>query len=483
MRVINVPQNLEGQDYEKQSVRDRALVVAVNNARPGDIIEVSAGRYTAPIRLNQGGKPGNPIVIRGEEGNKTLFDAERAPDDEPRGYASKSGRHSFISIIGVDHVRIENIAFDNCWSFAILLEGARHIGISNCAFVGGMCAIMAKGDPGKIHTSDIHVERCKWIQDPNHDMWHGRITWPDIKRPHIAQINSEVFNGAFFLGFMIEGNVTIDHCDISHCFNGIIFWGAETEPHGSKNIKITNCRFSYIRDNAVEPENYVENLWVSNNTFYNIHGTFSLMGLGGKNWYFFGNNVLNLRRPGRSNQGYRGGKVLKFHTDEPMPTGNFVFAFNSVLTRTSYFKSGTTRHWSHFNNAISICRFGPHCAEDKQMINPEKFDWHPSFEFDGDVSDHPDFPDRLREQGILVSGMQISEGVFDPPVLHPNFSDLPEEWDGQLRLKQGSPAMNASVAFSVNLPDQSVIQVAAGRNVGAPAPPELRDALFHGLAG
>ena len=461
-----------------RQVRTQKLQDAIDDAEPGDTVHVLGGRYVSPVRVTKSGTATDPITIRGESGNETLLDGRRSPE-QMSDQGEAINQFAFVKIDGASHIQLENLAFDNCWPTGLLLNSAKQIGISTCNFVGGQFAIHAVNGSRGNRTSDITISQCKWEQDPNYDLWEGRISWHDVKQEHVAQHDRRYMNGAFFKSLSAAGNISITGCDISHCFNGIILRASRHRPHGNQNVRITDCRFSYIRDNAVEPEGYAENLWVVNNVFYNVHGTFSHDGVGGKNWYFFGNRVLNTRRPGRLNQANRGGKIYKFHEDEPYPTENFYTAFNSIWTRTAYFKRGTTRNWTHANNAISICRTGPHCNPNRAMIG-RRFQWHDSLAFENDMSDHPDFPDGLQQAGFPVSGIHAEDSVFKAPNLRPGFTRRPDEWDGDLQLAVDSPGIGASTALTVNLPDGGAIDVPPGYDLGAPAPPELL-AASHGV--
>ena len=52
--------------------------------------------------------------------------------------------------------------------------------------------------------------------------------------------------------------------------------GAPPPMQHNRNVAIHGNRFSFIRDNAIEPEKGAQNWYVYDNAFYNIHATFSM---------------------------------------------------------------------------------------------------------------------------------------------------------------------------------------------------------------
>jgi hypothetical protein len=181
-----------------------------------------------------------------------------------------------------------------------------------------------------------------------------------------------------------------------------------------------------------------ENLFVIDNSFYNVHAAFSLDGAAGRNWHFIGNQLLNTCKPGLEDQPNRGGKIFKYHTDEPFPSEGFYVLFNSVQTRTAYLKRGETREFKHKNYAIRICRSGPDCDPIRQMFGDE-FAWHASYVFGDDLSDHPDFPDGLVAQCFIVSGPNAGAATFSPPCVDPSSGDPDTAWDRNLMLMESFP--------------------------------------------
>ncbi len=460
--------------HEGQELRTFKLQTAINRLIPGDVLEVLPGRYVHPVRISQGGRPGAPIIIRGNIDGGTIFDGEQERESANDDFDPTDDGFSFIKIIDADWVDVNQISFKHCWPSSIFIRGAKHIQITDCRIEGGRFAIYARNRRLLRKSRHIALRRLKWVQDVDHDMWDGRTTWMDVKQQKPTQNDARYFNGALFGSYDIKGPVTIEGCDVSHAFNGIRIDAKSSDLSRGRNsdIHIIGNRFSFIRDNAVEPEKIAERLYVLNNAFFNVHATFSFDGVAGKHWYYIGNRLLNVQRPGISGQPNQGGKIFKFHSSSPYPVEGFYALFNSIQTRTEYIKSGQTRSLVHANNAIGICRYGQYCDQNRKLFGDD-FKWNTTLTFFGDLCDHPDFPGALNHQGYKVAGIHTPDGVFDLPATGPDGS-----WDGQLGLKHGSPGQNASKELSVRLPNDVEILIDSGFDMGAPAPPELLTALI-----
>lgn len=459
-----------------REIKTFGLQTAINRLIAGDTLHVLPGRYTRPVTISHGGEKGAPIVIKGSFCGGTIFDGVQVKESAANDFDPMDDDFAFIKIMGADWVNISNIRFERCWPSAVFIRGAKQVSILESEIYGGRFGVYARNRSLGNKARHIALRKVKWVQDVDHDMWEGRITWMDVKQTTRTQTDARFFNGALFGSYDIKGPVTIEDCDVSHAFNGIRLdaKNRNTERGRNKDVRILRCRFHYIRDNAIEPEKVAENLFILDSTFFNVHAVFSLDAVGGKNWYYFGNRVLNLRKPGLAGQPNRGGKIFKFHSDGPYPMQNFVVAFNSIQTRTGYIKSGQTRNMLHTANAIGICRRGPDCASDRKMLGDD-FVWHPSLRFLADLCDHPDYPDVLNTQGFEVSGMHTPIGTFDLSQHGVSNAD----WDGHLPLRLNSPGVAKSQAFTVQMPDGKKIHLEEGKNIGAPAPCELLAMLIQ----
>lgn len=439
------------------------LQTAVNRMAPGDELEILPGHYIAPILISISGTEEKPLTLRASAAGGVVFDGQTAKEAAIGKFEPMDDDFAFISIMGANWVNLVGIKFQACWPSAIFIRGSKHITIADCTIHGGRFAVYARNRRWFGKARHITLERVTWVQDPDHDMWAGRVTWPDVKQEPPTDTDASFFNGALFGSFDIKGPVTVRDCDVSHAFNVVRMDGKSNTLGRGRNtdIVIKNNRFRYIRDNAVEPEKVAERLYVIDNDFHNVHAAFSLDGVGGRHWYFIGNRVLNTEKPGLGGQANRGGKIFKFDDKPPFPQEAFYVAFNSVQTRTGYIKSGETRFMHHANNAVGICRDGPDCDLDRKMYG-EEFQWHSSLNFTGDLCDHPEFPDTMRGDGFLVSGIQAPHGTFAPAVV-----------PAELTLRENSPGRGGSEVMTVRLPDGQSVTIPAGRDIGYPAPEPL----------
>ncbi len=454
------------------------LQAAIDRAAPGDVIELHPGRYETPVVIANGGTRDAPITLRGPDDLSAVLDGRQRPESAREQFMPTETDFAFAKVMSADAIRFEKIAFENCWPCAVFIGGAKDVAITDCRILGGRFAVYARNHSPERKTRRVTLRRVTWIQDVDHDLWDGRTTWLDVKQEQPTDNDARYFNGALFGSYDIKGPVTICHCDVSHAFNAIRLDAKRRADNRGRNcdIRIIGNRFSFIRDNAIEPEKVAERMWVVDNVFFNVHAVFSLDGVAGECWYYIGNRLLNNRKPGKSGQENRGGKIFKFHSKEPFPRRDFYFLFNSIQTRTAYCKKGQTRHWTHKNNAIGICRDGPDCDPDRRMFG-HRLKWHDTYSFENDLCDHPDFPAQLIEQGFAVSGRHADGGTFAPPTADVAATRPAAAWTGELDLAQGSPGRGASCPVSVDFPDGRRIHVPGGHDIGAPAPRVLRDAV------
>ncbi|MEM0909197.1 MAG: hypothetical protein AAGJ94_17665, partial [Pseudomonadota bacterium] len=405
--------------------------------------------------------------------NEALMDGLRTVSDLPRGRPDPDA-FSFFTIENARHVVVRKLTFTNCLPTAIRIKNSQHVAIERCVFSRASYAIAA-GTHGEVdETQYLLIDNCRSIQDPDQNLWRGRVSWHSVKQQALKQEDARHYNGSFFKCFCIRGDVMIRRTNVAHTFNGVNFWNKEDTLDRHHNIFITGCRFAFIRDNAIEPEWRVDNLWVVNNSFYNCHNPFSMDHVEGHHRYYFGNTILNRVRPGALTDANRGGKIFKFTPSEypPTPIGEFYTAYNAVLTRTAYLKGGRTQHWTHANNAISVQRDGPHTSPHTPLA-PADFLIDATFNIGGDITDTAPL---AAESQFTNSFRRINAPLFEPPVLRADFAGTTDEWDGQLTLA-GVARHERTVAVNVALADGSTVTVPRGEHYGAGTPTTLMDAF------
>lgn len=447
-------------EFEGQRVDTLALPVAVTRAQAGDTVQLVPATYREPVVMDEDGRSDAPVVLRGGDG--VVLDGGQPPQGPIGSHMTPTeSDFAFISVRAVQHLVIEGLTFENCWPTAIFARGSRNLTIRDCRGTGAQFFVFARNRRrpfGRdVLASDITLERLHWVQDPEARMWRGEISWKSVKaqgpKPHHTYLG-----GALFGSFDIAGDVRIVDCHVAHAFNGV---RCESRPdpdlnrNRTANFEITGCTFEYIRDNAVEPEVSAQNWWVHHNRFRNVHAVYSLHSLSGGHFYIFGNQHWFDSKPDDISN--TGGKMFKFHASNPQPAFPIYVFHNSFFTRSTYTKDGETRHLQNWNNAIEFCFRGEHCKADRQFFSDDHshFIWHPTYSFRGDASNHPDFPDKFPPAwGYRIEGT-ATDTLFE------------DGRTGNLALAPGSGALRATLDASVVLPDGTIFELPAGRDVGA----------------
>jgi hypothetical protein len=474
------------------------LAGAMRNLAPGDSVVLLPGVYEpgAGIVIDRGGTAAAPIRIVGTpgaliRGQVILPSAADPVDTESDAYLSVSA----FWVVGVDHVVFEGLTFEHCWPRAIFLSGARHIVVRGCTGSYGTYLVEAENKSGAFGSvraaGGILIERCAWTQDPEGLMWRRAILWCQIKRDepecsckagHLMPLRRR-YNGALFNGRAIAGDVIVRQCTVRHAFNGVRFEGNVAQPAMNANIQVHDNDFAYIRDNVIEPEKYVTNLWVYRNRIRNSYATFSFDGVGGGFWYFWGNRVWVDDPLPLHAEGHDTGRSFKFDgpeapdeklclSDKERSRSPDMFAYprfpfyvfhNSIHAVGPYASRGQTRCWHSVNNALHFARPAKNAPLPRYFRDgPSRLTWHPSYRFVGDLSNHPDWPHNPGSGAVIVGGLGTrGRAVFD------GRPALDGAWP--MRLAPGSPGFGASRAMDMFYADGKMIVIPGGRDVGAVA--------------
>lgn len=423
------------------------LQTAVGKARPGDAVILLPGVYTSGVALHRSGTANEPIILRPAIPGTVMLDGLRAPTDKTLGGIDVLDEDfAFLRLFKADHWIITGLQFRNCWPSCIFMRSARHITIRDCAAEGGRFFTYLRQSP-EDPTHHITLQGCHWVQDPGFDMWRGTLTWNDVKG--YTMVDATYLNGAFLGGFDVAGRIVVRDCDIRHAFNGIRLdmrgQHVDGRPISQRNrdVAIFDNRFSFIRDNAVEPEVGAQNWRVFNNQFYAVHGVISLDNVASRDLFIIGNTVLNDHRPGvfRVNgddaQPGQGGKFFKFlrpKDGHAQPRKGLWSLYNSLLMRSSYVKKGVT---GHVHDAYSLMGMLPQWwpqskAKVRDPFKGLKWD---NVRIEGMVSDARDFPDDYRDPAGTLEGTGV-EQVFAPAEgstpSDPDMAQALGGWDGVL---------------------------------------------------
>ncbi|WP_349591968.1 hypothetical protein [Thalassospira sp. NFXS8] len=440
----------------------KTLRAAIDDSQPGDLIRLLPGNYFLPeaIDLPCDGTAAEPIIIRGEHG--AIIDGRRPPDPEVSATSPGATRYAAFRMVNRCHIRLDNIRIERCWPSAVYMENSHHLTFKDMQIVGGTYAFYADG-PACRH---LTIVRCDWVQDDslwryiNWAMVHDGELVPGEKAPY------RYLNGAFFGSNNIAGDVVIRGNDIRHCYNAIrldLSDENQDAPLGqfNCNVVISNNRFSFVRDNPVEPETVAVNWWVFNNQLYNCHKWFSQDGVRGGFWYYFGNRGWFDSRPGPEGDENNGGAVFKFGKDpDALPTLPFECFHNSFYLRQQYVKKGTTRNWRHRRNVLGYADSAelppglmtpgqPFLGEDLVLSAAD------NVSFDGDLCNHPTFPEIFENYpGVYLGGTRANGPVFRAGIC------------GDLALVPGKAEPFAQ-PLAVEMPDGTVWHSANGLMPGA----------------
>lgn len=404
---------------------------------------------------------------------------------------------------------IEDLFLDGCWPTAVYIDNCQHITLRGLDIRGGTFAIGATGR----NTRHLLVEDCTWIQDINdggendiasihrHDrlmtnepgvgsaLWN-EIDWEDVHRNWQEDDGKRVdidadhrgYDGDFFRAWTIAGYVIIRNNVIADAFNAVHFFNQAAISEVTKfsrNVLIENNWFIRIRDNAIEPEDYAWNWTIRHNKFIDCYGPFSFEMHSSGYFYIYGNLGWNRHKPGPLHDDHTTGQLFKFPEAHVDAGPHYVFN-NSWILRSPIVKRKRFSNFVHVNNAIDYYGeggatppdganpFGPKWKEEDAPSEPagaipkaegDRFtkQWNRlAIRFDGDVVNHPLFPDELREAGYAIgeTSRQASPAFLDPSPGRPK----------GLMMTTTFPAQ----PLKLLLPDgQFQIAIEAGASVGA----------------
>ncbi|WP_415920282.1 chondroitinase-B domain-containing protein [Tateyamaria sp. SN6-1] len=431
------------------------LQTAINKARPGDTVVLLPGRYYLPATIAQSGTRKRPITLKAQVPGQAVFDGgERADAGRQGDLTPLDGDFAMLRIFFADHIVLEGLRFENCWPTAIYMRAARHITVRKCSGQKSRFFAYARQQAPDRLTHHLTFEDCTWVQDPDHLMWTGQFDWDEVKANRFSSLdskrrvefNASYFNGAFFGCFDIAGKVIIRRCAISHAFNAIRMdmrrscIGRGPNMARNRDVAIYDNTFSFIRDNAIEPEKGAQNWRVFNNRFYAVHAAFSLDLVTTRDFLVVGNVILNDHRAGLLNgsteaQAGQGGRIFKFVRSsdaDPAPRKGLWSLYNSVQTRTSYAKKSTTAQWDDRYTLLGLYAAEHPEAPGEPRAAFSKFDWNTKVSIQGMVSDDGTFPKDYPPD--KVSGRRVDR-VFERPVFEYDAHDLGKVlggWDGTL---------------------------------------------------
>ena len=422
---------------------------ACDAALPGDEILLHGGTYGVRTKLTRSGTRDKPIVIR--MGDKGWLSGGRRPDPFwGEGHPSEDAPSkptaddpALLYLEGCQHVVIDGIRACDFWPVIFNIRNASHLVIRNCALRHATFAIFAKGK----NVSHVLIDKNTWQQDdsPDHLLW----TTHDWARAHGGEGADGMlryFNGGFFAGKGIRGNVVLRRNRIMDAYNVIrLKWGdvpvtPDVMPDFNADIHIFDNDFIRIRDNPIEPEVCAFNWHVRHNRILDCHSWFSVDGVTGGYWYFYGNVGQFTSRQGLpTGLGHTMGRVLKlsYQTTPPeeseregVPIHPWYVLNNSWHLRCPIIGGAHptqpaigegpdfTSHLAFLNNAFQWCDpriYGDRVCESAEMIL--SYDPRRSIgaSFDYTLCDRPDYLAYMRGIQCEANGLEATRPIFAKP--------------------------------------------------------------------
>jgi hypothetical protein len=208
-------------------------------------------------------------------------------------------------------------------------------------------------------------------------------------------------------------------------------------PNTNADVHIYDNDFIRIRDNPVEPEVAAWNWHVRHNRLLDCHSWFSVDGVRGGYWYFYGNTGRFESRQGEPGKGaHTMGRVLKLsYAVNPLRSGSERvpdypwFVFNNSWHLRCPIVGGAagnlpdvgegpdfTAKLDFFNNAFAWCspaRDGAWVCEWIEMLRYLDLAGSPATTFDRDICNREDFFDELaRQHHAEANGLPAKRPIF-----------------------------------------------------------------------
>jgi len=467
---------------------------ALDRACAGDIIEFEKGVYYARLVLrNRHGTDRKPIILRAK--GRALFSMDVSAEDfrEDGNRLSKQVQDEGVlgdgypglwpwmmdgrlCLFDCSHIRVEGFHFRKSWPTHIAIQNAQNVEIRGCDFEDGTFAVGATG----VKTRHITIDRCSWLQDPEPGRIWQKIPWqaihgapPDDPPVNIRQ-DWRLYDGDFYRGSEIAGDVTISNCRIGQAFNAIHLFNDHNSLDLCSNLHVHHCVFFEIRDNVIEAEKSAVNWWFHHNVIVNCHKLFSFELIRNPHVYLFSNLCWYNSIQGPEGDDNRGGGVFKLNARAKPPFGPVNVFHNSIVTRSDYIRKGVFAGLKHANNAILGVPqagdgfdehpdfFGNLRAAAKRVKKRFTVEWNRyGIDMAGDQICYSGWPDELRKKGYPIDGT-IEPG--NPDFVDPHSDD---ESGSGLQLGKQSSCRGTGQALSLILPDGKPWSSKAGSDVGA----------------
>ncbi|MFZ9449745.1 MAG: hypothetical protein ACO3CC_16440 [Alphaproteobacteria bacterium] len=449
------------------------LQEAVDRAHPGDEILLLAGEHRPRATSRPGGRAGQPVVGRGEEGAHLVGPALPSPPDLFRmgidGLPSLA-TWAFLRILRCGHVVVRDLRMESCWPSGVYAEDAWDLAFEGCRIEGGSYPFFVRDTRIKDPRSrGIVVRRCRWVQDTR--IWKD-LKWKDVHHGDLEYLNGALLGTADVLGGIeFSGNVVED------AFNAMRFditgqlrdGFPEEVARRNRDIFVFDNRFERIRDNVLEPESWAWNMHFHHNVVVDGHAPVSLDGVGGGFWYIYANQFRFLTRPGRPVRGHsaRSGKIIKLAGYPAHPSRRWYFLSNSIFCRSAVLGDGDSFGVPIWNLVAhdNVIAGGEPVHDGTEFACPPcinaidlDFVLRGDTEFAGTVTNLSSWGSALARAGYAEDrAITVSAAV-------PLFADGPS---GDLAPLPGSPARGSGRSLEIQLPGGETFDWPNGLDRGA----------------
>ena len=272
----------------------QALQRAVAAARPGTEIRVAPGVYRGGLVIRRSGRPGAPIVIRGD------VPPGRLPIDQRRDLPviDATGEDSGIEIRDASHVVLDSLQVRNGEKHGVYLLRAAHCVVQNMQIYdnGYWNLIISKGGE----------EAGRHLIQYNHvaDLEHGEFVYSYRRQPGVTYYGIQQDNQGGW-GTTIRGNIVEGHVD------GIMSSGDESmfrnvredDPDVlsrwvNREVDVYDNIVRDQRDDAIEADGICVNQRVFRNLFQRAQNATSVSPAGPGPFFFVRNIMVDYQEGG-----------------------------------------------------------------------------------------------------------------------------------------------------------------------------------------
>jgi len=368
----------------------RGIQTAEAAARPGDVMLLGPGTYPSAV-LKRSGEPGRPIVWRGTDRSKVVFDGDRKAD-------------RLIQLARLKHVWLEGLTLRNARSL-VSATGTEEVVVRRCRlekpfYIG----ILAQGPSKNLYIADNEIV--------------GAAKWPARK------------DSSYGISVNGVGHV-ICHNRITDCWDCISLATDSPQHVVTGALDIFGNDLCRATDDALEADYVRHNTRAFRNRFTNCLKAFSCQPVFGGPSYFLRNEIYNCTS-----------SPYKLHVD---PSG-MVILHNTSWSAARGFVSSAWRNGLFRNNLI-LSSQGYAMETEATLADMDYDGWNRSdpVRFVKFNSVRYDTLEQLAaDTGLERHGVMLTPEVFRRAAA-PSAEQAAVPGDCDLRLRPGCPAADAGL--------------------------------------